>query len=128
MRPVTLADRCRFRPGKFLPELVYGSDRLRVFLLCLEAGQGLAARADSEEMVCCCLEGKAKLTLGDDRVSLSAGEIAGAEAGAVRGIEAQERCLLLWMQVTTVPPYPCPSGIPSPPVEASASGGEGNQG
>jgi quercetin dioxygenase-like cupin family protein len=101
MRPVALADRCRFRPGKFLPELVYGSDRARVFLLCLEPGQGLPARSDSEEMVCCCLEGKAKLRLGDDSLSLSAGEIAGADAGAVRGIEAEERCLVLWVHASS---------------------------
>jgi quercetin dioxygenase-like cupin family protein len=100
MRPVRLSDRCRFRPGKLLPELVYGSDRVRVFLLCLEPGQGLPARADSEEMVCCCLEGKAKLTLCDETVSLSAGEIAGADAGMVRGIEAEDRCVVLWAQVS----------------------------
>jgi len=96
MRPLRLAEHCRFRPGKFLPELVYGSDRVRVFLLCLEPGQGLPARVDSEEMFCCCLEGKARLTLGEETVSLSAGEIAGADGGAVRGIEAEERCVVLW--------------------------------
>ena len=100
MRPVRLADRCRFRPGKFLPELVYGSDRVRVFLLCLEPGQGLPARSDSEEMVCYCLEGKAKLTLGDETVSLSAREVAGADAGLIRGIEAEERCVVLWVHVS----------------------------
>jgi len=100
MKPIRLADRRHFRPGKFLPELVYGSDGARVFLLCLKPGQGLPARADSEEMVCCCLEGRATLTLGDDTLSLSAGEVAAADPGALRGIVAEERSVVLWMHVS----------------------------
>jgi quercetin dioxygenase-like cupin family protein len=100
MRPVRLRDRCSFRPAKFLPELVYGSDSVRAFLLCLEPGQALPARADSEEMVCYCVEGEATLTLGAETVRLSAGEIAGAEAGMVRGVQAQERSVLLWVHVS----------------------------
>ncbi len=99
MKPIRLADHRHFRPGKFLPELVYGSDGARVFLLCLEPGQGLPARADSEEMICYCLEGRAKLTLGDEAVPLSAGEIAGADPGAIRGIEAEERSVILWIHL-----------------------------
>ncbi|MFB3882664.1 MAG: cupin domain-containing protein [Armatimonadota bacterium] len=100
MKPLRLSDHCRFLPGKFLPELVYGSDRLRVFLLCLEPGQGLPARADSEEMVCYCVEGRANLTLGEATLPLSAGEIAAAEPGTVRGIEAKGRCIVLWAQIS----------------------------
>ena len=100
MKPLRLADQCGFGPGKFLPELVYGSDRVRVFLLCLEPGQGLPPRADSEEMICHCLEGRVKLTLGDESVPLSAGEIAAADAGMVRGVEAVERSAVIWLHVS----------------------------
>jgi quercetin dioxygenase-like cupin family protein len=99
VRPTCLADSRHFRPGKFLPELLHGSDRVRVFLLCLEPGQGLPPRADSEEMVCYCTEGRARLTLGEEAVTLSAGEIAAAEPGMIRGIEAEERCVALWVHV-----------------------------
>ncbi len=127
MKPVRLADICRFRPTKFLPELIHGSDRARVFLLCLEPEQGLPARADCEEMICYCVEGKATLTLGDETVSLSAGQVASAEAGMVRGMKAEERCVTVWVQVSVCSPHPCPSGVPSTHVER-VKRGEANGG
>jgi quercetin dioxygenase-like cupin family protein len=99
MRPKRLPELCSFRRGKFLPQLVYGSEGARAFLLCLEAGQALNARADSEELLCYVIEGRAKLTLGEDVVSASAGDFAAAAAGEVRGIEAEERCVALWVHV-----------------------------
>ena len=66
MKPRRLPEAYEFLPGKFFPRLVYGSERARAFLLCLEAGQGLPARADSEEMVCYVLEGRGKLTVGEE--------------------------------------------------------------
>jgi quercetin dioxygenase-like cupin family protein len=100
MKPMRLSESCTFRSGKFLPELVYGSDRARAFLLCFQPGQGLPPRADSEEMLCCCIQGRARLTLGEETVPLSAGEIAAAGPGMIRGIEADERCVLLWLHLS----------------------------
>ncbi|MFB3883029.1 MAG: cupin domain-containing protein [Armatimonadota bacterium] len=99
MRPIALSEICRFRPAKFLPELVRGSDGARVFLLCLEPGQGLPPRADSEEVICHCLDGTASLTLGDETVPFSAGQLAVADPGLVRGIRAVERCTVLWVHI-----------------------------
>ena len=74
---------------------------MRVFLLCLEPGQGLPARADSEEMICYLVEGRAKLTLGEQLLTLSAGDLAVAEAGKVRAIEAEERTVALWVHLSS---------------------------
>ncbi len=99
MRPVKLANHCQFYQGKFLPQLLHGTSGMRVFLLCLEPGQALPARADSEEMVCLVVEGRAKLMAGEEVVTVEAGDLAGAGPGEIRGIEAIERCVVLWLQV-----------------------------
>ena len=100
MKPRRLPEAYEFLPGKFFPRLVYGSDRARAFLLCLEAGQGLPARADSEEMVCYVIEGRAKLTIGEQSFEVSGGDVAAAGPGEVRGIDAAERCVVLWVHVS----------------------------
>ncbi len=99
MRPRHLEHTYSAPPGKFYPQLVHGSDRVRVFLLCLEPGQGLNARPDSEEMLCYVVEGRARLAIGREVFDVSAGDLAAAGPGEVRGIEAAERCVALWVHV-----------------------------
>lgn len=100
MRPVRLAEACQFCEGKFRPRLLHGSPGVRAFLLCLEPGQALRSRADSEEMVCYVVEGRAKLTIGGDLFEVRAGDMAAAGPGEVRGVEAEERCVVLWVHVS----------------------------
>jgi quercetin dioxygenase-like cupin family protein len=100
MRRSRLPDKQAFSSERFLPTLVYGSERVRAFLLCLEPGQGLPVRADSEEMVCCVLEGRGKVTVGEEVEEVRAGDLVGAAPGEARGIEAEERLVALWVQVS----------------------------
>lgn len=99
MNQVHLLDRCRFRPDKFLPTLVYGSSGARVFLLCLEPGQGLPRRPDSEEVLCYVMEGRARFTRAGEAVTLQAGDLVGAAPGEERGIVAEERTVALWIHI-----------------------------
>lgn len=101
MRRSHLPDKQAFSSKRFLPTRVYGSQRVRAFLLCLEPGQGLPVRADSEEMVCYVLEGRGKLTVGEEVEEVRAGDLVGAAPGQARGIEAEERLVALWMQVSS---------------------------
>ena len=100
MKPLRLSDASEFRTEKFLPRLIYGSPRARAFLLSLEPGQGLPARPDSEEAICLLLEGKALLTVGTEVFEVAAGDFAAAAAGEIRGIEASERCVALWVHLS----------------------------
>jgi quercetin dioxygenase-like cupin family protein len=100
MKPSRLEDQFQFRAGKFLPKLVYGSPTARAFLLCLEAGQGLSPRQDSEEMICYLVRGTAALTIGRETFSASAGDFAAAAAGDIRGIMAEEQCVALWVHIS----------------------------
>jgi len=99
MRPIHLRDEVQFATPKFLPRLLYGSERVRVFLLCLEAGQALPVRADSEQMLCYLVEGKGRLTIGGQVSEMRAGDFAAAAPGEPRGIEAEERLVALWIHL-----------------------------
>jgi quercetin dioxygenase-like cupin family protein len=101
MKPIRLAEACQFRSDKFLPELLHGSTRARVFALCLEPGQRLDPRPDSEEAFCFLIEGTGEIHLQESVFPIEGGEFAVAPAGAARGLEAQTRCLALWVQLSS---------------------------
>jgi quercetin dioxygenase-like cupin family protein len=46
------------------------------------------------------VEGRAKLTIGDETFHTSAGDFAAAAAGEVRGLEAEERTVALWIHLS----------------------------
>ena len=100
MRVTHLADLYVFSSGKFRPEVAYGSSGARVFLLCLEPGQGLPARRDAEEVVCYVVEGRLRLREGEEEVELAAGDLAGVAPGACRALTARERAVVLWIHLT----------------------------
>lgn len=100
MKPVRITETCRFRSDKFLPELLCGSSVARVFALCLEPGQNLPPRPDSEEALCFLAEGSGTIQLDDASFPMAAGDFAVASAGTVRGFTADTRCVALWIQVS----------------------------
>lgn len=99
MRPDHLLENRQFSTRRFLPRLVHGSDRGRVFLLCLEPGQGLPVRPDSEEVLCCVIEGTVKVSVGEQTFTACAGDFLAVCAGEARGIEAQTRATVLWIHL-----------------------------
>ncbi len=88
-----------FKADKFQPELVYGSEGARAFLLCLEPGQGLPRRRDSEEVVCYVVEGRVRVREDNEETELAAGDLTGIVAGSLRNITALERAVVLWIHV-----------------------------
>lgn len=100
MRAVRIPDALAFDRRKFRPRLLWGSDRVRAFLLCLEPGQALPAREDPEEMICYVVEGRARLSLGEEVLSVSAGDFAAAAPGQRRGLEAEERLVAIWIHIS----------------------------
>jgi quercetin dioxygenase-like cupin family protein len=115
MREAHLSELRRFSTTKFLPELVYGSAGARVFLLCLEPGQGLPLRRDSEEVVCYVLEGRLRLRRGEEDLKLEAGDLVGVGPGELRGITAEVRAVVLWIQLAN-------RRVEEPKVEKSGAG------
>lgn len=99
MEPVNLPASTAFSDDRFYPQLLYGSTCLRAFLVCLEPGQGLPTRADSEEAVCYVISGRGRLTLGDRVLTIAAGDVAAAGPGERRGLEAEVRMTALWLHI-----------------------------
>ncbi len=99
MRDARLPNLRRFSPSKAQMELVYGSPGARIFLLCLEPGQGLPARRDSEEVVCYVVEGRVRFSRGAEELALAGDDLAGAAPGELRSITAEERSVVLWAQI-----------------------------
>jgi len=99
MEPVNLPASTAFSDDRFYPQLLYGSTCLRAFLLCLEPGQALPAKEDSEEVFCCVLAGRGRLTLGDRVLTIAAGDVAAAGPGERRGLEAEVRMTALWLHI-----------------------------
>ena len=99
MEPANVPVRIAFSDDRFYPQLLYGSTCLRAFLLCLEPGQGLPPRADSEETVCYVISGRGRLTLGDRVLTVTTGDIAAAAPGEKRGLEADVRMTALWLHI-----------------------------
>lgn len=100
MEPADVPVNIAFSDERFHPQLLYGSTRLRAFLLCLAPGQRLPAREDSEEAFCYVLAGRGRLTLGDRVLTIAAGGAAAARPGERRGLEAEEPMTALWLQIS----------------------------
>lgn len=56
-------------------------------------------RGATEEMLCYVVEGEGSLTVGDEVLAVSAGDFAAAAPGEVRGLQAEQRMTVLWLQL-----------------------------
>jgi len=92
MEPADVPVNIAFSDERFYPQLIYGSTRLRAFLLCLAPGQRLPARQHSEEAFCYLPAGRGRLTPGDRPLT------AAARPGERRGPEAAEPMAARWLQ------------------------------
>jgi len=97
---VKVRERAEFRTGKFYPQMLWGSPRARVLLLCLEAGQALRPCRDPAELICYIMEGKGKITVGEQEFAAGGGCLVTAPPGETRGIAAQERMMVLLVHLS----------------------------
>jgi hypothetical protein len=95
MEPADVPVNIAFSDERFYPQLLYGSTRLRAFLLCLAPGQRLPARQDSQEAFRYLPAGRGRLTPGDRVLTIAA-----ARPGERRGPEAAEPMAARWLQIS----------------------------
>lgn len=91
-----------FQPGRFNPVPVGATDRARVLLVCLEAGQFIPAHRPGVDFAIVVLEGEGRIVAGDREEAVAAGTVALVPAGAKRGLLAVSR--LVALTVVTPPP------------------------
>ena len=99
MEPVNRPASTAFSVDRFYPQLLHGSTCLRAFLLCLEPGQALPAKEDSEEVRGYVISGRGRLRLEDRVLTIAAGDVAAARPGERRGPEAEVRMTAPWLHI-----------------------------
>ncbi|MEM3824298.1 MAG: cupin domain-containing protein [Candidatus Bathyarchaeia archaeon] len=67
-------------------------------LICLNGGQEIPSRPEPYEVCFYVIEGKGEFTVGEEKASLSGGEMLLAPAKVPRGIKSKERLILLGIQ------------------------------
>lgn len=91
-----------FRPERFNPVVVGQSERVKVLLVCLEAGQFIPVHSPQVDMALVVLEGEGMLIAGEREEAALPGVVAFVPAGENRGLKAQTR--LVALHVVTPPP------------------------
>lgn len=89
-----LAQEEEFSSDHFIPKFLHSSDKIRVMLLCLDAGQEIPPHT-SPEATLHVVKGKGTITVGDDEVSVQAGTIVIVPAEVSHAVKCQERMALL---------------------------------
>lgn len=97
MEPVKINKEVKFNQEGIRPNFLYTSDKMRIPLLCLEAGQEIPAHASAEGLFFV-VEGSAIFTLGEEKMDIGPGTLVIAPAGAIRGIKSKERLVVVAVQ------------------------------
>lgn len=94
--------RLAFRPQQFNPIVFAESDRTKMLLVCLEAGQFIPVHQPGVDLALVILEGEGTVVLGEREEQVSSGSVCFAAAGEARGLRAKTR--LVALHVVTPPP------------------------
>lgn len=92
----------QFRPERFNPVGLGGTERLRVVLTCFEPGQFIPVHSPGVDMVLVVLEGEGQAVAGDQEVAIGPGTILLVPAGQARGVKATTR--LVAAHIVAPPP------------------------
>jgi len=83
-----------FSSEHYVPKFLHSSDKVRVLLLCLEAGQEIPPHT-SPEATLYVVKGKGTITVGEEPVSVEAGTLVVVGAGVSHAVKSQEQMSLL---------------------------------
>jgi quercetin dioxygenase-like cupin family protein len=95
-------DRAAFAKDRFNPVVLSGNERVRIVLVCCEAGQFIPVHQPGVDLTFVILEGEGRLVAGAQEEHVRAGAIAFIPAGEARGLKAETR--LVALHVVTPPP------------------------
>lgn len=97
MEPIDIRKEVKFNREGVSPNFLYISDKMRVPLLCLEAGQEIPAHASAEGLFYV-IQGTGIFTLGEEKTEISPGTLIIAPAGTIRGIKSKDRLVVVAVQ------------------------------
>lgn len=84
-----------FRKERYLSRLIHDSDKARVALFCLEAGQEVSPHTSSSEVVFQVVEGKGRVVLGAEEPEVEPGIVAICPPGLPHGLKAEKRLVVV---------------------------------
>ena len=99
---IRLADFREFSADRHIAKLMHDSDKCRVVLFCLEAGQELAPHESSSEVVFYGVEGKCQVLVGHERIELQPQTIVTCPPGVSHGLKGDTRTVVM----ATIAPRP----------------------
>ena len=79
----------------FVPQLLFRDDRSKAMLICLEAGQGIAAHSEGHQGFFCVLEGEGTFLSDAGDQPVAQGNLVVALAGSTRGFRADKGRLVV---------------------------------
>ncbi len=91
-----------FRPEKFNPVVVAGSNHMKAVITCFEPGQFIPVHRPGVDMLLLVLEGEGRLVAGEREEAAGPGTLVFVPAGESRGLKAQTRIVAL--HVVSPPP------------------------
>lgn len=88
MQTEQIAKLKEFDPGRFVSKLIFDSERMRIVLFCLKAGQELSPHSAPSEVLFHCVEGEGKAIIGKDEVNITAGSLVDCHPQIAHGLKA----------------------------------------
>ncbi len=84
-----------FDPKRFVSKLIFDSERMRVVLFCLKAGQELQPHFAPSEVMFFCVEGTGKAMIGNDNTPLNPGSMVDCPPQVSHGLKADKDLVVL---------------------------------
>ena len=95
MQTELIAKLKEFDDKRFVSKLIFDSERMRVVLFCLKAGQELSPHSAPSEVLFYCVEGSGKAIVGKDNIPLSPGSLVDCSPQIAHGLKADKDLVVL---------------------------------
>lgn len=95
MQAEQIAKLREFDPKRFVSKLIFDSERMRVVLFCLKAGQELQPHSAPSEVMFYCVEGAGNAIIGNDNVPLTRGSLVDCPPQVEHGLKADKDLTVL---------------------------------
>ncbi len=94
MSVYNLAQQEEYSSEHYVPKFLHASDKFRVLLLCLDAGQEVPPHT-SPAATLLVVKGNGTITVGDETVAVEAGSLVVVDAGVNHAVKSQDRMALV---------------------------------
>lgn len=94
MSVLNLQEQEEYSPEHYVPKFLHSSDKVRVILLCLDAGQEIPPHT-SPEATLHVVKGSGTITVGEQEMPVQQGTLVVVPAGVSHAVRSQEKMALL---------------------------------